>query len=135
MKKVFPTRIEELRGTKTQKEFAAFLGIPLNTYTNWTRGVTKPNSDAIVHVCTVLGVSADWLLGLTGSAVSCPRTSASGPHATSVPAAGSVPAVHGGACAACAVKDAQINKLLAIIDTLAKGGSASGSPSAHSETA
>jgi hypothetical protein len=58
MKKVFPTRIEELRGTKTQKEFAA-----------------------------------------------------------------------------CAVKDARIDKLLAIIDTLAKGGSASGSPSAHSETA
>lgn len=64
MKKSFADRIESLRGNKTQKEFAKQLGVPLNTYTNWTRGITKPTCDALITACTVLGVSADWLLGL-----------------------------------------------------------------------
>lgn len=64
MKKCFGDRIESLRGNKTQKEFAKQLGVPLNTYTNWTRGITKPTYDALITACTVLGVSADWLLGL-----------------------------------------------------------------------
>lgn len=82
MKKSFADRIESLRGNKTQKEFAKQLGVPLNTYTNWTRGITKPTCDALITACTVLGVSADWLLGLPG---------ASAPAVPSVPSVPSVP--------------------------------------------
>jgi len=64
MKKSFGDRIEELRGDKTQKQFAVLLGIPLNTYTNWTRGIRFPTADAVVKICIQLGVSSDWLLGL-----------------------------------------------------------------------
>jgi transcriptional regulator with XRE-family HTH domain len=67
MKKSFGDRIEELRGDKTQKQFAVLLGIPLNTYTNWTRGIRFPTADAVVKICIQLGVSSDWLLGLSNT--------------------------------------------------------------------
>ncbi len=82
--KSFADRIESLRGNKTQKEFAKQLGVPLNTYTNWTRGITKPTCDALITACTVLGVSADWLLGLPSpSAPSLPSPSPARPDAPS----------------------------------------------------
>lgn len=65
--KRFGSRLEELRGENTQKQFAELLDIPLNTYTNWVRGVREPSATAIVNLCTQLDVSADWLLGLSGS--------------------------------------------------------------------
>jgi len=86
MKKSFADRIESLRGNKTQKEFAKQLGVPLNTYTNWTRGITKPTCDALITACTVLGVSADWLLGLpTASSPSIPSAPVVPPDAASAP--------------------------------------------------
>jgi DNA-binding XRE family transcriptional regulator len=123
MKKTFGERLEELRGDLSQRDFAKKIGVPLTSYTNWVLGVSQPKFENIYAICSSLGVSADWLLGLSGGS------------AASVPASGPVPAVHGGACAACAVKDARIDKLLAIIDKLAQGGGASGSRSAPSETA
>ena len=65
MKKDFKDRLVELQGTRTQKEFAKFLEIPLNTYTNWLLHARKPTMDAIISLCTKMGVSADWLLCLT----------------------------------------------------------------------
>lgn len=65
--KRFGSRLEELRGENTQKQFAELLDIPLNTYTNWVRGVREPSATAIVNLCTQLDVSADWLLGLSDS--------------------------------------------------------------------
>ena len=59
------TRLETLRGEKTQKEFSALCGIPLNTYTNWVRGICEPSASALVKLCTTFGVSSDWLLGLS----------------------------------------------------------------------
>jgi len=61
---VFGDRLESLRNGETQKGFAKSLGIPINTYTNWVRGIREPSMSAIVNICTHLGVSADWLLGL-----------------------------------------------------------------------
>lgn len=60
---VFGERLESRR-VGTQKKFAQSLGIPLNTYTNWIRGIRKPDMDAIIKLCTQMSVSADWLLGL-----------------------------------------------------------------------
>ena len=61
----FRDRLIELQGTRTQKEFAKHLEIPLNTYTNWLLHSRRPTMDAIVSICTKLSVSSDWLLGLT----------------------------------------------------------------------
>lgn len=59
----FGDRLESLRGDRTQKEFAALLGIPINTYTNWVRGIREPSMNALINLCTRLGVSCDWLIG------------------------------------------------------------------------
>ena len=64
MKKVVE-HLKELQGERTQKEFAALLDIPLNTYTNWLLYQRRPTIDAVISICTKLGVSADWLLGLS----------------------------------------------------------------------
>ncbi len=122
--KNFPMRIKKLRGDLTLQAFSNKIGINLKTYQHYEAGTRKPSVAAILQIAAACGVSADWLLGLSGD-----------PAAPAPTTAGPVSAVHGGACAACAVKDARIDKLLAIIDKLAQGGSASGSPSAHSETA
>lgn len=64
MEKSFKARLEDLQGERTQREFAKLLGIPLNTYTNWLLYARRPTADAIIAICTKLGVSSDWLLGL-----------------------------------------------------------------------
>lgn len=73
------TRLEALRGEKTQKEFAALCGIPLNTYTNWVRGICEPSASAIIKLCTTFGVQSDWLLGLS-DARTMPKTAADAPR-------------------------------------------------------
>lgn len=60
----FGDRLDSLRNGSTQKGFAKSLGIPLNSYTNWVRGIREPSMNAIISICTQLNVSADWLLGL-----------------------------------------------------------------------
>lgn len=64
MLELFRQRLESLRGGKTQRDFARSLEIPLTTYTNWINGVSSPKAEAIISICSKLGVSADWLLGL-----------------------------------------------------------------------
>ena len=60
----FGDRLESLRGGDSQKVFARKLGVPLTSYTNWISGTSSPKMEYIVMLCTKLGVSADWLLGL-----------------------------------------------------------------------
>lgn len=60
----FGERLESLRGDKTQKQFAALIGVPINSYTNWIRGIREPSMNALIQICTRLGVSADWLIGI-----------------------------------------------------------------------
>lgn len=82
MKKSFSERLEHLRGDRSQREFAKKIGVPLTSYTNWVLGVSQPKFDNLVSICSTLGVSADWLLGLPG---------ASAPAVPSVPSVPSVP--------------------------------------------
>lgn len=63
--KTFGDRLESLRGSDSQKVFAHKLGVPLTSYTNWISGTSSPKMEYIVMLCTKLGVSADWLLGLS----------------------------------------------------------------------
>ena len=68
----FGDRLESLRGEDSQKVFAHKLGVPLTSYTNWISGTSSPKMEYIVMLCTKLGVSADWLLGLSASPPSQP---------------------------------------------------------------
>jgi transcriptional regulator with XRE-family HTH domain len=60
----FGERLESLRGKQSQKQFAAALGLPINTYTNWVRGIREPSMSALINLSTRLGVSSDWLIGI-----------------------------------------------------------------------
>ena len=59
--------MESLRGKDSQRDFARKLGVPLTSYTNWVCGTSTPKMEYIIMLCTKLGVSADWLLGLSAS--------------------------------------------------------------------
>ena len=72
----FGERLESLRNGMTQKEFAASLQTPINTYTNWVRGIREPSMSALVNLCTHLSVSADWLLGLSDNSFTAVKESA-----------------------------------------------------------
>lgn len=63
--KKFLERLKLLQGSRSQRDFANTLGIPLNSYTNWFLYDRCPSIDTLFSICTKLGESADWLLGLT----------------------------------------------------------------------
>lgn len=55
----------EKRGI-TQKDFADRMNVMEMTVSKWINGKSQPRADYIVVMCRKLGVSADWLLGMTG---------------------------------------------------------------------
>ncbi|MDE5992176.1 MAG: helix-turn-helix domain-containing protein [Oscillospiraceae bacterium] len=52
---------------KKQKELAAHLGVQDNTISYFCSGKRVPNAEQIIEISKFLGVSADYLLGLTGN--------------------------------------------------------------------
>ncbi len=67
----FGDRLESLRGKRSQKQFAAALGLPINTYTNWVRGIREPSMSALINLSTRLGVTSDWLIGISQHSDGC----------------------------------------------------------------
>lgn len=63
----FSERLKKIRKAKglTQKEAAQALNITERSYQSWEGGKNKPGYDAIVALCDLLEVSADYLLGRT----------------------------------------------------------------------
>lgn len=55
-------RIKFLRGDTTQAAFAASLGIPQMTLSNYETGKSEPKFGLIDVICTIFSVNADWLL-------------------------------------------------------------------------
>ncbi len=51
----------------TQKQVADMLGVAESCYAHWEQGRTEPKIDYIIELCSLLGVTADYLLGLTTS--------------------------------------------------------------------
>ena len=58
-------RLRELRGTTSQCEFAAKIGVKQTSYSSWERGVKDPAAQTVAQISSTFGVSADWLLGLS----------------------------------------------------------------------
>jgi transcriptional regulator with XRE-family HTH domain len=108
--KNFSDRLESLRGHLTQKQMASKIGVPLNTYTNWIREVNVPKSDQLEKICTVFGVSADWLIGLKAS-----TNSTSQAYSVS-----DATVLYSTPCEECAKKQARIERMERIIDKLTK---------------
>lgn len=62
-----PNKLKELRGTKSQQEFAQEIGVKQTSYSSWERGVKDPAAKTVAQIANTFGVSADWLLGLEDS--------------------------------------------------------------------
>ena len=90
----FSARLKEARGSATQVAVAQALGIKQQAYARYESGGALPGAEILQRICLRLGVSADWLLGLTdkrGAAVSATNST--------VAAFGS--SVTGGDCSRC----------------------------------
>lgn len=57
-------RIKIVRGEKTQKEFAALLGVSRDVLANWETGRARPSTDDIVVIANTVNVTTDYLLCL-----------------------------------------------------------------------
>ena len=58
-------RLRGLRGTENQTAFAARFGLKQAIYSHYETGRKKPSLEVLVHMARVLGVSTDYLLGLS----------------------------------------------------------------------
>lgn len=65
MKNLLSHRLRELRGNYSQAEFCAKIGVPQTTYSGWEGGIKSPSANAIAQISNEIGVSADYLLGLS----------------------------------------------------------------------
>lgn len=55
-------RLKELRGTRSQENFAQLLGITRTSLSVYERGTTPLNADLIIKVCEICSVTPNWLL-------------------------------------------------------------------------
>lgn len=69
MKNIIGKRITAALATKNvmQKQLAERLGVKANIVSYWCSGQRTPNAEQIAEIAKILGVSADYLLGLTKS--------------------------------------------------------------------
>lgn len=65
MKKSFCERLRDLRGEDSQAIIAKKLGLSQQSYARYETGVVLPGLEQLHHICCVLKISADWLLGLS----------------------------------------------------------------------
>ena len=61
---VIGNRMKELRGSISQHQTAAGVGIKAANWNVYEKGQSLPGARVIIKICQYYGVSADWLLGL-----------------------------------------------------------------------
>lgn len=61
---VIGNRMKELRGSISQHQAAAGVGIKAANWNVYEKGQSLPGARVIIKICQYYGVSADWLLGL-----------------------------------------------------------------------
>ena len=62
IKKKLPERIAQVRGNRSQRQFARDLGVFQQNVNRYERGATMPHPDFLLRVALREGVSLDWLL-------------------------------------------------------------------------
>lgn len=65
MKTKFLSRLRELRGTMSQEQFSNLIGAKQTSYSSWERGIKEPSISVLLKIASTMGVSSDWLLGLS----------------------------------------------------------------------
>ena len=65
MKNIFAIRLRELRGDYSQNEFCGIIGVPQTSYSGWEKGGKSPSANVIIQISNAIGVSTDYLLGLS----------------------------------------------------------------------
>ena len=61
IKKRLPERLAQVRGTRSQRQFARDLGVFQQNVNRYESGTT-PHTDFLITLATQEGVSIDWLL-------------------------------------------------------------------------
>lgn len=63
---MFEDRLKRLRESRgeTQKNIAEQLNIPLRTYVSYENNEREPNSELLIKLVNLFGVTADYLLGI-----------------------------------------------------------------------
>ena len=61
-------RLRELRGTTSQAEMARQLNMKQPQWARYESGASSPSVELLATICRVHACSADWLLGLCGTA-------------------------------------------------------------------
>ncbi len=69
----FGKRLRRLRGTRSQREVAADLGIPPTTLSSLEQQETVPRGPMLQRLCAYFGVSLDYFFPLTKIAISPAR--------------------------------------------------------------
>ena len=59
------TKLKKIRESQglSQKEFAAIIGVPANTYNQWENGKRQPDNEMMIRIADYYGISLDELLG------------------------------------------------------------------------
>ncbi len=113
MKKFFQSnlgpRLKGLRGAVSQSQMASSLGVPQQTYANWELGIRQPKLDDLGALSLQLGVTSDYLLGLSDS-----PTGHGSNSATNSPGAVVGQGAHGGNCATCPLLQAAAKKIASL---------------------
>ena len=101
-------RIKKLRDSFSYIEFGKKLNLSAASIERWEKGRNDIKSDAIIQICQICGVSADWLLGLSDRMK---------PLSLVHPAerAGKERELYGNDCPECVKKDAVIAEMRATI--------------------
>ena len=63
MKKEFCDRLKALRGSVSQKTFAAAIGVKQTTYSAWETGAREPDLTTLCAIAEANGTSPNELLG------------------------------------------------------------------------
>ncbi|WP_052807139.1 helix-turn-helix domain-containing protein [Risungbinella massiliensis] len=67
-KTIFSQRLRAARQRKklTQKQLANHVGVVATTVVRWEQGKYEPDTDTITKIADLLGVTADYLIGMDG---------------------------------------------------------------------
>ena len=59
------TRLKEIRESSgiSQKDFAAIIGVPANTYNQWENGKRQPDPELLIQIADYFNVTMDYLVG------------------------------------------------------------------------
>lgn len=80
------TRLKEIRESKgiSQKDFAAIIGVPANTYNQWENGKRQPDPEIMIMIADYYDITLDYLMGRESPAKENPSEQIEGIDETNI---------------------------------------------------